>query len=276
MENDFGVRIKRNIVDCCTRIVDGRDRADAFPCKGNITAADTAARDGAEVVGRNGRRIALGHADFDAAAYNATYNLGAASIAACNTARIAVGGIYRVVVSVLRIVGAARNRAVLPIASPIAARNTACKLVIGAHTRPANQRHIGNFGIVCTGCAACVVLGGRDGACHIAARNDGCCGVARVVAARNAARIAFCRNADLQGCAAQCDAAAVYACNAARALVCLHRNRDTIGSVISYARIRQVQARHAADDVPAAHGDVCFRGRGRVYDLPVVDADDAA
>ena len=274
MESDFGVRIKRNTADRCPRIVDGRDRADAFPGKGNITAADSAALNGAEVVGRNARRIALGHADFNAA-YNAIYNLGVAFIAACNTARIAVGGIYRVVVPGLpRSVGAARNRAVLPIASPIAARNTACKPVIGAHTCPINQRHIGNIGIVCTGCAACVALGGRDGACHIAARNAGCCGVARVVAARNAARIAFCRNVDPQGCAAQCDAAAVYACNAARALVCLHRNGDTFGSVISYVRIRQVQARHAADDVPAAHGDACCRGR--VRDRPVVDADDAA
>ena len=275
MESDVGVFFKRNAADCCTFIVDGRDRADAFPCKGNITAADTAALNGAEVVGRNARRIALGNADFDAA-YIAIYNLGAAFIAACNTARIAVGGIYRVVVSVRPcIVGAACNRAYLPVsASPIAARNTACKLVIGAHTRPTNQRNIGNFGIVCTGCAACVVLGGRDGACHIAARNAGCFIVALVVAARNAARIAFCRNVDPQGCAAQCDAAAVYACNAARALVCLHRNRDTIGSVISYARIRQVQARHAADDVPTAHGDACCRGR--VRDRPVVDADDTA
>ena len=262
MESDVGVSIKRNIVDCCTRIVEGRDRTDAFPGKGNITAADTAARDGAEVVGRNGRRIALGHADFNVA-YNAIYNFGAAFIAACNTARIAVGGIYRVVVPVRPcIVGAACNRAYLPVsASPIAARNTTCKLVVGAHTCPINQRHIGNIGIVCTGCAACVVLGGRDGACHIAARNAGCCGVAHVVAARNAARIAFCHNVDLQGCAAQCDAAAVYACNTARALVCLHRNGDDIiGSIISYARIRQVQARHAADDVPAAHGDACCRG----------------
>ena len=201
--------------------------------------------------------------------------MGAAFIAACNTARIAVGGIYRVVVPGLpRSVGAACNRAVLPIASPIAARNTACKLVVGAHTRPINQRNIGNFGIVCTGCATCVALGGRDGACHLTARNAGCYGVARVVAARHAACIAFCRNVDLQGCAAQCDAAAVYACNAARALVCLHRNGDSIGSVISYARLRQVQARHAADDVPAAHGDACCRGR--VRDRPVVDADDTA
>ena len=46
--------------------------------------------------------------------------------------------------------------------------------------------HIANIGIVCTGCAACVVLGGRDGACHIAARNAGCFIVAHVVAARNA------------------------------------------------------------------------------------------
>ena len=275
MESDVGVRIKRNTADRCRLIVDGRDRADAFPSKGNITAADTAARDDAEVLGRNGRRIALGNADFDAA-YNAIYNLGAAFIAACNTARIAVGGIYRVVVSVLPcIVGAARNRAYLPVsASHIAARNTACKLVIGAHTRPINQRHIGNIGIVCTGCAACVVLGGRDGACHIAARNAGCFIVAHVVAARNAACIAFCRNVDPQGCAAQYDVAAVYACNAARALVCLHRNGDIIGSIISYVRIRQVQARHAADDVPAAHGDACCRGR--VRDRPVVDADDAA
>ena len=275
MESDVGVHIKRNTADRCPRIVDGRDRTDAFPGKGNITAADSAALNDAEVVGRNGRRIALGNADFDAA-YNAIYNLGAAFIAACNTARIAVGGIYRVVVPGLpRSVGAARNRAYLPVsASPIAARNAACKLVIGAHTRPTNQRHIGNFGIVCTGCAACVVLGGRDGACHLAARNAGCCGVARVVAARNAARIAFCRNVDPQGCAAQYDAAAVYACNAARALVCLHRNGDTIGSVITYARTCQVQARHAADDVPAAHGDACCRGR--VRDRPVVDANDAA
>ena len=276
MESDVGVFFKHNTADRCTRIVDGRDRTDAFPGKGNITAADSAARDDAEVVGRNARRIALGNADFDAA-YNAIYNLGAAFIAACNTARIAVGGIYRVVVSVRPcIVGAACNRAYLPVsASPIAARNTACKLVIGAHTRPTNQRHIGNIGIVCTGCAACVVLGGRDGACHIAARNAGCCGVARVVAARNATCIAFCRNVDLQGCAAQCDAAAVYACNTARALVCLHRNGDhIIGIVITYARIRQVQARHAADDIPTAHGDACCRGR--VRDRPVVDADDAA
>ena len=276
MESDFGVRIKRNTADRCPRIVDGRDRTDAFPGKGNITVADSAARDDAEVVGCNGRRIALGNADFDAIIHAGVYNLGAAFIAACNTARIAVGGIYRVVVSVRPcIVGAACNRAYLPVsASPIAARNTACKLVIGAHTRPINQRHIGNFGIVCTGCAACVVLGGRDGACHTAARNAGCFIVAHVVAARNAARIAFCRNVDPQGCAAQYDVAAVYACNAARALVCLHRNGDTIGSVISYARIRQVQARHAADDVPAAHGDACCRGR--VRDRPVVDADDAA
>ena len=276
MENDFGVRIKHNTADCCPLIVDGRDRADAFPGKGNITAADSAARDDAEVVGRNGRRIALGNADFDAA-YNAIYNLGAAFIAACNTARIAVGGIYRVVVSGLpRSVGAACNRAYLPVsASPIAARNTACKPVVGAHTRPTSQRHIANIGIVCTGCAACVVLGGRDGACHLAARNAGCFIVALVVAARNAARIAFCRNVDPQGCAAQYDAAAVYACNAARALIRLHRNGDDIiGSIISYVRIRQVQARHAADDVPTAHGDACCRGR--VRDRPVVDADDAA
>ena len=278
MENDAGVFFKRNTADFSPRIVDGRDRADAFPCKGNITAADSAALNDAEVVGRNARRIALGNADFDAA-YLALYNLGAAFIAACNTARIAVGGIYRVIVpGRLRIVGAACNRAYLPVsASPIAARNTACKLVIGAHTCPTSQRHIANIGIVCTGCAACVALGGRDGACYIAARNAGCFIVALVVAARNAARIAFCRNADPQGCAAQCDAAAVYACNAARALVCLHRNGDTIGSVrsvISYARIRQVQARHAADDVPAAHGDACCRGR--VRDRPVVDADDTA
>ena len=276
MESDVGVFFKRNAADCCTFIVDGRDRADAFPCKGNITAADTAALNGAEVVGRNARRIALGNADFDAA-YIAIYNLGAAFIAACNTARIAVGGIYRVVVSVRPcIVGAACNRAYLPVsASPIAARNTACKLVVGAHTCPINQRHTGDFGIVCTGCAACVVLGGRDGACHIAARNAGCFIVALVVAARNAACIAFCRNVDLQGCAVQCDAAAVYACNAARALIRLHRNGDDIiGSVISYARLRQVQARHAADDVPAAHGDACCRGR--VRDRPVVDADDTA
>ena len=275
MESNGCTASKRNIADFSTRIVDGRDRTDAFPGKGNITAADTAARDDAEVVGRNGRRIALGHADFDAA-YNAIYNLGAAFIAACNTARIAVGGIYRVVVSSLpRSVGAACNRAYLPVsASPIAARNTACKPVVGAHTRPNNQRHTVNFGIVCTGCAACVVLGSRDGACHIAARNAGCCGVAHVVAARNATCIAFCRNVDPQGCAAQYDVAAVYACNAARALVCLHRNGDTTGSVINYARTCQVQARHAADDVPAAHGDACCRGR--VRDRPVVDADDAA
>ena len=274
MESDVGVFFKRNTADRCPRVVDGRDRADAFPCKGNSTVADSAALNGAEVVGRNGRRIALGNADFDAIIHADVYNLGAAFIAACNTARIAVGGIYRVVVSVRPcIVDAARNRAVLPIASPIAARNTACKLVIGAHTCPINQRHVGNIGIVCTGCAACVVLGGRDGACHIAALNAGCCGVARVVAARNAACIAFCRNVDLQGCAAQCDVAAVYACNAARALVCLHRNgARIIGNI--YARIRQVQARHAADDVPAAHGDACCRGR--VCDRPAVDADDAA
>ena len=267
------VLCKRNITYCCARIVDGCDRADAFPCKGNSTAADSAARDGAEVVGRNARRIALGNADFDAA-YIAIYNLGAAVIAACNTARIAVGGIYRVVVPGLpRSVGAVCNRAGLPVlASPIAARNTACKLVIGAHTRPINQRNIANIGIVCTGCAACAALGGRDGACHLAALNAGCYGVARVVAARNAACIAFCRNVDLQGCAAQCDAAAVYACNAARALIRLHRNGDFIGSVIGYARIRQVQARHAADDVPAAHGDACCRGR--VCDRPAVDAND--
>ena len=277
MESDVGVFFKHNTADRCTRIVDGRDRADAFPGKGNSTAADSAARDGAEVIGRNARRIALGNADFDAIIHAGVYNLGAFFIAACNTARIAVGGIYRVVVSVrLRIVGAACNRAYLPVsASPIAARNTACKLVIGAHTCPINQRHTGNIGIVCTGCAACVVLGGRDGACHIAALNAGCCGVARVVAARNAACIAFCRNVDLQGCAAQCDVAAVYACNTARALVCLHRNGDRIiGIVITYARTCQVQARHAADDVPTAHGDACCRGR--VRDRPVVDADDAA
>ena len=275
MESDVGVSIKRNIVDCCTRIVDGRDRTDAFPGKGNITAADSAALNDAEVVGRNGRRIALGNADFDAIIHAGVYNLGATFIAACNTARIAVGGIYRVVVPGLpRSVGAARNRAGLPVTNPIAARNTACKLVIGAHTRPTSQRHTGDFGIVCTGCAACVALGGRDGACHLAARNAGSFIVALVVAARNAARIAFCRNVDLQRCAAQCDGAAVYACNAARALIRLHRNGDTIGSVIGYARIRQVQARHAADDVPAAHGDACCRGR--VRDRPVVDADDAA
>ena len=203
MESNGCTASKRNTADCCILIVDGRDRTGAFPGKGNITAADSAASDDAEVVGRNGRRIALGNADFDAIIHAGVYNLGAAFIAACNTARIAVGGIYRVVVSGLpRIVGAARNRAVLPIASPIAARNTACKLVIGAHTRPTSQRHIANIGIVCTGCAACVVLGGRDGACHIAARNAGYCGIARVVAARNAARIAFCRNVDPQGCAA--------------------------------------------------------------------------
>ena len=275
MVNNGCVRIKRNAADCCARIVDGRDRADAFPCKGNSTAADSAALNGAEVVGRNARRIALGNADFDAIIYAGVYNLGAAVIAACNTARIAVGGIYRVVVPGLpRSVGAACNCADLPVTSPITARNTACKLVIGAHTRPINQRNIANIGIVCTGCTACAALGGRDGACHLAARNAGCCGVARVVAANNAARIAFCHNVDLQGCAAQCDAAAVYACNAARALICLHRNGDFIGSVIGYARIRQVQARHAADDVPAAHGDACCRGR--VRDRPVVNADDTA
>ena len=271
VSNGCGI-IKRNAADCCALIVDGRDRTDAFPCKGNRTAADSAAPNDAEVVGRNARRIALGNADFDAA-YIAIYNLGAAVIAACNTARIAVGGIYRVVVPGLpRSVGAASNCAGLPVTSPIAARNTACKLVIGAHTRPINQRNIANIGIVCTGCAACVALGGRDGACHLTARNAGCYGVARVVAARNAACIAFCRNVDLQGCAAQCDAAAVYACNAARALIRLHRNGDTIGSVISYARACQVQARHAADDVPAAHSDACCRGR--VCDRPAVDADD--
>ena len=268
-ELHVGVCRQLHIADGRARAVVRRNGADALRRAGDRAAAYTAVvfqpavlADDAEVRGRDAARRAVGRGDGGADLH--ILNQRVFIIIACDAARLAVGGVDRILG-----MAAIADRA----ARGVLARNTARIFCAGAHRGVVI--HTGDFGAVRTGHAACVV-GGSDAAPDRAGGVFSAVNTALIrIDTGHAARIAGGGDTALQ-LAGQRDIADVGTGHAARVLVGLHRASAAVVPRADACRsvTAQVDARNAADIAVAAHGAV-FSRVGRL-NKTAVDARNAA
>ena len=275
-ELHLGVLRQLHIADGRARAVVRRNSADALRRAGDHAAAYAAAAfqpaalaDGTEVRGRDAARRAVGRGDVGLDLH--ILNGRTAVIIARDAARLAVGGVDPILGMDAGADFAARG---------VLARNTARIFCAGAHRGVV--LHTGDFGMVRTGHAACVV-GGSDAAPDRAGGVFSAVNTALIrIDTGHAARILVGGDTAIQRTAGQRDIADVGTGHAARIPIGLHRASAVVvpraddealaGACRSVTA--QVDARNAADTAVAAHGAV-FSRVGRLNET-AVDARNAA